>query len=155
MRCSPQRAYPRPAEANLRLTFFLCRLSWSPVSFALITPDLQADADTHATDRAAGAKLMKYIADCRDRDPPSSFDRRDSADGRRWGDEIGLAFLVAAPAVEIHEAWTKKRGVLGCSANIVVSLVGAFLFAPLGGMVIVTILSPFMEGRRWRPGEDP
>ena len=29
--------------------------------------------------------------------------------------------------------------------NFVVSLVGAFLFAPLGGMVIVMILSPFMD----------
>jgi hypothetical protein len=58
---------------------------------------------------------------------------------------IGLALLVATPAVGIHEAWTKKRGVLGWILNIVVSLVGAFLFAPLGGMVIVMILSPFMD----------
>jgi hypothetical protein len=59
---------------------------------------------------------------------------------------IGLAFLTAAPAVGIHEAWTKKRGVFGWIANIVVSLVGAFLIAPLGGMVIAMILSPFMDG---------
>ena len=58
---------------------------------------------------------------------------------------IGLALLAAAPAVGIHEAWTKKRGVLGWIVNIVVSLVGAFLVAPLGGMVIVIILSPFMD----------
>jgi hypothetical protein len=58
---------------------------------------------------------------------------------------IGLAFLIAAPAVGIHEAWTKKRGVLGWIVNFVVSLVGAFLFAPLGGMIIVVILSPFMD----------
>ena len=58
---------------------------------------------------------------------------------------IGLALLVATPAVGIHEAWTKKRGVLGWIVNIVVSLVGAFLVAPLGGMVIVMILSPFMD----------
>ena len=58
---------------------------------------------------------------------------------------IGLAFLVAAPAVGIHEAWTKKRGVLGWIVNIVVSLVGPFLFAPIGGMVVVMILSPFMD----------
>jgi hypothetical protein len=58
---------------------------------------------------------------------------------------IGLAYLAAAPAVGIHEAWTKKRGVLGWLVNIVVSLVGAFLFAPLGGMAIVMILSPFMD----------
>jgi hypothetical protein len=58
---------------------------------------------------------------------------------------IGLALLVATPAVGIHEAWTKKRGVFGWIVNIVVSFVGAFLFAPLGGIVIVTILSPFMD----------
>ena len=58
---------------------------------------------------------------------------------------IGLVLLAAAPAVGIHEAWTKKRGVLGWIVNIVVSLVGAFLFSPLGGMVIVMILSPFMD----------
>ena len=58
---------------------------------------------------------------------------------------MGLALLAAVPAVGIHEAWTKKRGVLGWIVNIVVSLVGAFLFAPLGGMVLVMILSPFMD----------
>ncbi|MEO8651608.1 MAG: hypothetical protein ABI391_04840 [Hyphomicrobiaceae bacterium] len=57
----------------------------------------------------------------------------------------GLAALAAAPAVGIHEAWTKKRGVLGWIVNIVVSLVGPVLFAPLGGMVVVLILSPFMD----------
>jgi hypothetical protein len=59
---------------------------------------------------------------------------------------IGLAVLAAVPAVGIHEAWTKKRGVLGWIVNIVVSLVGAFLIAPLGGMVIVILLSPFVDG---------
>jgi hypothetical protein len=49
---------------------------------------------------------------------------------------IALAFLVAALAVGIHEAWTKKRGVLGWIVNIVVSLVGAFVAAPLGGPVV-------------------
>ena len=58
---------------------------------------------------------------------------------------IGLALLATAPAVGIHEAWTKRRGVLGWIVNIFVSLVGAFLFAPLGGMVVVLILSPFMD----------
>ncbi len=58
---------------------------------------------------------------------------------------MGLALLATVPAVGIHEAWTKKRGVLGWIVNIVVSLVGAFLFAPLGGMVLVIILSPFMD----------
>ena len=54
---------------------------------------------------------------------------------------IGLAYLVAALAVGIHEAWTKKRGVLGWIVNVVVSFVGAFVAAPLGGMVIAIMLS--------------
>ena len=58
---------------------------------------------------------------------------------------MGWALLAAAPAVGIHEAWTKKRGVLGWIVNFVVSLFGAFLVAPLGGMVIAIILSPFMD----------
>ena len=59
---------------------------------------------------------------------------------------IALAFCAAALAVGIHEAWTKKRGVLGWIVNIVVSFVGAFLAAPLGGMVVALLLSPFMGG---------
>jgi hypothetical protein len=58
----------------------------------------------------------------------------------------GLALVATAPAVGIHEAWMKKRGVLGWIVNIVVSLVGPLLFAPLGGMVVVLILSPFVVG---------
>ena len=53
---------------------------------------------------------------------------------------IALAFLVAALAVGIHEAWTKKRGVLGWIVSIVVSLVGAFLAANLGDIVAIPIL---------------
>ena len=58
---------------------------------------------------------------------------------------IGFAYIAAALAVGIHEAWTKRRGVLGWIVNIVVSFVGVFLFAPIGGMVIVVLLSPFMD----------
>ncbi len=54
---------------------------------------------------------------------------------------IGLAVLAAVPAVGIHEAWTKKRGVLGWIVNIVVSFLGAFVAAPLGGMIIGILLS--------------
>ena len=54
---------------------------------------------------------------------------------------IGLAFLAAALAVGIHEAWTKKRGVLGWIVNIVVSLVGAVVGANLGEIVIVIIIA--------------
>jgi hypothetical protein len=58
---------------------------------------------------------------------------------------IALAFFAAALAVAIHEAWTKKRGVLGWIVNIVVAFVGVFLAAPPGGMVVVMILSLFMD----------
>ena len=54
---------------------------------------------------------------------------------------IGFAFIAGALAIGIHEAWTKKRGVLGWIVNIVVSFVGAFVAAPIGGMVIGIMLS--------------
>ena len=59
---------------------------------------------------------------------------------------IALAFFLGALAVAVHEAWTKKRGVLGWIVNIVVSFVGVFLVAPTGGMVVALLLSPFMGG---------
>src|SRR4051794_2322491 len=59
---------------------------------------------------------------------------------------IALAFFAAALAVALHDAWTKKRGGLGWIVNIVVSFVGVFLAAQLGGLVMVIILSPFMDG---------
>ncbi len=59
---------------------------------------------------------------------------------------IGLALLAAAPAVGIHEAWTKKRGVLGWVVNIVVSFLGALLLAPVGGMILAFGLTPFVDG---------
>ena len=54
---------------------------------------------------------------------------------------IAMAFFAAALAVGIHEAWTRSRGVIGWIVNIVVSLVGAFVAAQIGGMTIVMILS--------------
>ena len=54
---------------------------------------------------------------------------------------IGFAFLAAALLVGIHEAWTMRRGVLGWIVNIVVSFMGAFVIAPLGGAVIAIALS--------------
>lgn len=98
--------------------------------------------DTHATDRAAGTKLMLYIAliavigilllQLTGSIPLASVGGSMT---------IGLTFLAAALAVGIHEAWTKKRGVLGWIVNIVVSFVGAIMAAPLGGMVIGIMLS--------------
>ncbi|MEA2930560.1 MAG: hypothetical protein QOG38_2988 [Hyphomicrobiales bacterium] len=54
---------------------------------------------------------------------------------------IGLTYIVAALAVGIHEAWTKKRSVLGWIVNIVVTFIGALVAAPLGGMLIGILLS--------------
>ena len=54
---------------------------------------------------------------------------------------IGFAYIAAALAVGVHEAWTKKRGVLGWIVNILVSFVGVLVAAPLGGAVIAILLS--------------
>lgn len=59
---------------------------------------------------------------------------------------IAAAVFAAALAVGLHEAWTNKRGVPGWIVSVVVALVGAFLTAPLGGFLIVILLSPFMDG---------
>lgn len=59
---------------------------------------------------------------------------------------IALALFAGALAIAIHEAWARKRGVLGWIVNLVVSLVGAFLIAPFAGMIMALTLSPFMDG---------
>jgi len=59
---------------------------------------------------------------------------------------IALAVFLGALAVGIHEAWTKRRGVLGWIVNIVVAPAGAFLVAPFGGMAVAMLLWPFMNG---------
>ncbi|MBR0753247.1 hypothetical protein JQ604_13740 [Bradyrhizobium jicamae] len=67
-------------------------------------------------------------------------------------DSVGGALVIATGvlagtlAVAIHEAWVKKRGVLGWIVNVVVSFAGALLIAPLGGMVMVMLLVPFVNG---------
>ena len=53
---------------------------------------------------------------------------------------LALVFLGAAMAVGVHEAWTKKRGVLGWIVSIVVALVGALLAAELSDLLIVPVL---------------
>lgn len=53
---------------------------------------------------------------------------------------IGLAYIAAALAVGLHEAWTNRRGVLGWIVNIVVSFLGALVGAQLGGFVIVMLM---------------
>jgi hypothetical protein len=107
--------------------------------------DQQADVDAQAPDRAAGTNLMKYIAlisvigivliQATGSIPQASVGGAMT---------IALAFLVAALAVGIHEAWTKKRGVLGWIVNIVVALVGAFLAGQLS-MEPILMLMP-LEG---------
>jgi hypothetical protein len=54
---------------------------------------------------------------------------------------IGFAFIAAALAVGIHEAWTQQRGAFGWLVNIVVSFVGALFGAQAGGFVVVMLLS--------------
>lgn len=51
-----------------------------------------------------------------------------------------LVFLVAMLTVGIHEAWTNGRGVLGWIANLIVSVVGGFLAAGVGGMAMEALL---------------
>lgn len=109
-----------------------------------------------ASGRAAGTNLMQYDAPHRDLGAiaviavigilivqSTGAIPLDSIGG---GMVIALAFFAAALAVAIREARTNKRGVLGWIVNIVVSFVGAFLAAPLGGMVMVMMLIPFMDG---------
>jgi hypothetical protein len=52
---------------------------------------------------------------------------------------LALVFFIAALAVGIREAWLNKRGVLGWIVSIVASVIGAFLAASLGSMVMGTI----------------
>ena len=58
---------------------------------------------------------------------------------------MGLVFLSAALAVGIHDAWSKKRGVLGWIVSIVASLAGGLLvfsgLSDLVDLVIVLILA--------------
>jgi hypothetical protein len=53
---------------------------------------------------------------------------------------LALVFFAATLAVGIHEAWTNKRGVLGWIVNIPVSLVGGFLAAEIGNILVLPIL---------------
>ena len=59
---------------------------------------------------------------------------------------IALVVFAATLAVGIHEAWTNGRGVLGWIVNIVVAVVGAFLVAPVAGMVMVMVVALLNPG---------
>lgn len=54
---------------------------------------------------------------------------------------IALVIFIAALAVGIREAWLNKRGVLGWIVSIVVSLIGTYLAAEIGNLVLGTILT--------------
>ena len=64
------------------------------------------------------------------------------------GGSLVFAFvlLVATLVMGLYEAWTMRRGVIGWIVNIVVSFLGSFFAAQLGGLVMVMLLSPFMQG---------
>jgi hypothetical protein len=49
---------------------------------------------------------------------------------------IAAAMFAAALAIAVHEAWTKKRGVLGWIVNIVVSFLGTFFAAQFGAPLV-------------------
>ena len=53
---------------------------------------------------------------------------------------IMLILFIVMLAVGIHEAWSKKRGVLGWIVNIVVAVIGGFVAAIFAGMAFETIL---------------
>ena len=54
---------------------------------------------------------------------------------------IGLALLVAGLAVGIHEAWTRRRGVLGWIVNVVVSFFGMLVAATVAGPFVGILFS--------------
>jgi hypothetical protein len=75
---------------------------------------------------------------------------------------LALTFLVAALAVGIHEAWSKKRGVLGWIVSIVASLAGAhapnfgraagghatsLIYVSFAGMMLLTLLGSLIALR--------
>jgi hypothetical protein len=67
---------------------------------------------------------------------------------------IAAVYLLATLAVAIHEAWTNKRGIIGWIVTLVVSFVGAFIAAQIGGMAMVMLLGAIgnMEGSLARTG---
>ncbi len=53
---------------------------------------------------------------------------------------IALVIFIAALAVGIRDAWLNKRGVLGWIVSIVAALVGTYVAAEIGNLVLGTIL---------------
>jgi hypothetical protein len=59
---------------------------------------------------------------------------------------IAAVTFVAALAIGMHEAWTKRRGVLGWIVNIVVTFFGAFFAAQIAGPVVAIPLLILVGG---------
>lgn len=51
-----------------------------------------------------------------------------------------FAFMLAALAAGIHEAWTMKRGVMGWIVSIVAALAGAIVAGLVGGSLVDTVM---------------
>ena len=101
-----------------------------------------------ASDRAAGTNLMPYIIVLIAVIGIVVLQMAGAIpmDAVGGGLVIAAATFAAALAIAVHEAWTKKRGVLGWIANIVVSLLGAFLAAQLGGPLVAIPLLMLVGG---------
>ena len=54
---------------------------------------------------------------------------------------LALAFIAAALAVGMHEAWSGKRGAVGWIVSVTVALLGALVGAGLSGIVLEPILN--------------
>lgn len=52
-----------------------------------------------------------------------------------------FAFMLAALAAGIHEAWTMKRGVVGWIVSIVAALAGAIVAGLVGGSLVDTVMA--------------
>lgn len=105
-----------------------------------------ANAGTDAVDEAAGKCLVTFIVPIAVAavlllHASGAF----ASAGVGGAVTIGLVLLAATPAVAIHEAWTRKRGVLGWIVNIVVAFAGALAVAPIGGLVVAVALAPFAD----------
>jgi len=101
-----------------------------------------------ASDRAAGTNLMPYIIVLIAVIGIVVLQMAGAIpmDAVGGGLVIAAATFAAALAIAVHEAWTKKRGVLGWIANIVVSLLGAFLAAQFGGPLVAIPLLMLVGG---------
>lgn len=57
-----------------------------------------------------------------------------------------LVFFAGALAVGFHDAWSNRRGVLGWIVNVPISLIGAFIAASVGNLIMEPILTNLNVG---------